>query len=124
MVHDEKLTVPLLMDTPPPCKHKRNTCQNPIGAMGNFRALQHVHSVVDRSVVRSCASESRAKRVIFPIGAIGSFQGPLLHVQSVVDRSVGRSCAIVSRGKLVSNFPIGAMGNFEREHALQQLCFQ
>ena len=36
MVHDEKLTVPLLMDTPPPCKHKRNTCQNPIGAMGSF----------------------------------------------------------------------------------------
>ena len=39
MVHDEKLTVPLLMDTPPPCKHKRRTCENPIGAMGTFEGL-------------------------------------------------------------------------------------
>jgi len=23
MVHDDKVTVPLLMNTPPPCKHKR-----------------------------------------------------------------------------------------------------
>ena len=39
MVHDEKLTVPLLMYTPPPCKHKRKTCENPIGAMGNSEGL-------------------------------------------------------------------------------------
>ena len=41
MVHDEKLTtVPLpSMCTPPPCKHKRKTCENPIGAMGNIEGL-------------------------------------------------------------------------------------
>ena len=40
MVHEEKLTVPLLaMYTPPPCKHKRKTCENPIGAMGTFEGL-------------------------------------------------------------------------------------
>ena len=33
MVHDKKVTVPLQMKTPPPCKHKRKTCENPIGAM-------------------------------------------------------------------------------------------
>ena len=40
MVHDEKVTVPLLMYTPPPCKHKRKTCEIPIGAMGNFEGLR------------------------------------------------------------------------------------
>ena len=40
MVHDEKVTVPLLMLTPPPpCKHKRETCENPIGAMGKSQVL-------------------------------------------------------------------------------------
>ena len=39
MVHDEKLTVPLRLNTPPPCKHKRKTCENPIGAMGTFEGL-------------------------------------------------------------------------------------
>jgi hypothetical protein len=33
MVHDDKVTVPLPINTPPPCKHKRKTCENPIGAM-------------------------------------------------------------------------------------------
>ena len=36
MEHDEKLTVPPTMYTPPPCKHKRETRENPIGAMGTF----------------------------------------------------------------------------------------
>ena len=42
MMHDEKLTVPLLIYTPPPCKHKRKTCEIPIGAMGNFER-EHAH---------------------------------------------------------------------------------
>ena len=47
----------------------------PIGAMGNFRSLWHVHSVVDQSMGRSCASVSRGKHVSkFPIGAMGSLQ--------------------------------------------------
>ena len=33
MVHDEKVTVPLLTKTPP-CKHTHKICENPIGAMG------------------------------------------------------------------------------------------
>ena len=41
MVHDEKLTVPLLMYTPPPCKHTRKTCENSIGVMGTF---EHEHA--------------------------------------------------------------------------------
>ena len=36
MVHDEKLTEPLETQTPPPCKHKCKTCENPIGAMGTY----------------------------------------------------------------------------------------
>ena len=77
MVHDEKLTVPLPMNTPPPCKHKRKTCENPIGAMVSFQSpLRHVHSVVDRSVGRSCAIVSRGKLVSnLPIGAMGTFEG-------------------------------------------------
>ena len=86
MLHDEKVTVPVAMYTPPPCKHKRKTCENPIGAMGNCRSLRHVPTVVDRSVSRSCVRENQSKRV--------------------------------------SNFPIGAMGTFEREHAHIQLCCQ
>ena len=39
MVHDEKLTVPPETATPPPCKHKRETCENPIGAMGNSQKV-------------------------------------------------------------------------------------
>ena len=41
MVHDEKLTTEPLppMYTPPSCKHKRKTCENPIGAMGTFQGL-------------------------------------------------------------------------------------
>ena len=39
MVHDEKVTVPLLTKTPPPCKHTRKICENPIGAMGTFEGL-------------------------------------------------------------------------------------
>ena len=39
MVHDEKVTMPPPMYTPPPCKHKRKTCENPIGAMGTFEGL-------------------------------------------------------------------------------------
>ena len=63
---------------------------------------------------RSLIDESRFGHVShLPIGAMGSFQGPLRHVHSEVDRSVGRSCASVSQGKHVSNFPIGAMGTFE-----------
>ena len=63
MVHDEKVTVPLSMYTPPPCK-QRAKCE----CDGNFaRSLQHVPPVVDRSVP-SCASVIRGKRVSnFPI---------------------------------------------------------
>jgi hypothetical protein len=39
MVHDDKVTVPLLMYTPPPCKHKRKNSENHIGAMGNIEGL-------------------------------------------------------------------------------------
>jgi hypothetical protein len=47
----------------------------PWGRWEKFRPLRHVHTVVDRSVSRSCASESRGKRVsIFPIGAMGIFE--------------------------------------------------
>jgi hypothetical protein len=45
--------------------------------MGTFESLRHVQKpVVDRSVGRSCVSESRGKHVSnLPIGAMGSFQG-------------------------------------------------
>jgi hypothetical protein len=53
MVHDDKVTVPLLMITPPPCKHKRYTCENPIGAMGSLQAwlsthISLIHPKIDR----------------------------------------------------------------------------
>ena len=51
-------------------------CQSPMGAMGKYRSLRHIHkAIVDQSVGRSCASESRGKHVShFPIGAMGNSQ--------------------------------------------------
>ena len=73
MVHDEMVTVPLRTKTPPPCKHKCKTCENPIGRWENVRSL-HVPTVVDQSMGRSCASVSRGKHISnFPIGAMGTF---------------------------------------------------
>jgi hypothetical protein len=47
------------------------------------------------------------------MGAMGNVQGLLQQVhKAIVDQSVGSSCAKESRGKHVSNFPIGALGNF------------
>jgi hypothetical protein len=93
------------------------TCQQgiPIGEMGNFESLRHVHiPVVDRSIGRSCVSESRGKHVSnLPIGAMGNLQGLCVaRTHCIVDRSV-RSCAIVSWGKHVSNYPIGVMGTLQ-----------
>ena len=46
-----------------------------VGRWEDFKSLLHVHTVVDRSVSHSCASESRGKRVgSFPIGAMGTFE--------------------------------------------------
>ena len=57
--------------------------QFPIGAMGNYRSLRHVHTsqaIVDQSVGRSCASESRGKHVSnFPNGAMGTFERERAH---------------------------------------------
>jgi hypothetical protein len=39
MVDDEMVTVPLWTKTPPPCKHKCKTYENPIGAMESFQGL-------------------------------------------------------------------------------------
>jgi len=59
--------------TPPPCKQRAKR-EFPMGAMGTFQGMRHVHTVVDRSV-RSCASVSRGKRVSnSPIGAMGTFE--------------------------------------------------
>jgi len=38
MKEDVIVTVPEETKTPPPCKHKCNTCENPIGAMGIMQA--------------------------------------------------------------------------------------
>ena len=85
MVHDEKVTVPLLMETPPPCKHKRKTCENPIGAMGYFQDSVARADCIDRSVVRSCASENQSERVsIFPTGAMRNFERESTHISSCV----------------------------------------
>ena len=112
MVHDEKVTVPLLMRTPPPCKQKRKTCEFPI--VGRSCAARVEASASANAQARI---ENRGKPVSnFPIGAIGSFQGPLRHVHTEDDRSVGHSCASENQNKRVSIFPIGAMGTFEHEH--------
>ncbi len=52
-----------------------------MGAMGNFESLRHVHHpVVDRSIGRSCVSESRGKHVSnLPIGAMGNSQISATH---------------------------------------------
>ena len=81
-------------------------------------SLRHVLPVVDRSVSRSCGSESRGKHVSnFPHRGDGIISRSLRHVHTVVDQSIVCSCASVSQGKNVSNFHIGVMGNFEHEHA-------
>ena len=76
-----------LRHSPPVVDHKRSQlCKResgmhvsnfPIGALGSFQGLcGTLHTVVDRSFGRSCASESQYKHVNhFPIGVMGNFQG-------------------------------------------------
>jgi hypothetical protein len=82
MVHESMVTEPPVTPTPPPCK-QRATRESPMGAMGKYRSLRHIHkAIVDQSVGRSCASESRGKHVSnFPIGAMGSFEDERAHRQ-------------------------------------------
>ena len=72
MVHDEKLTVPTLMHTPPPCKHKRKTCENPIEADGKIAdvlALTHACTTANASVNFSMYVPQRPSKV--PIAPMG-----------------------------------------------------
>jgi hypothetical protein len=52
MMHDDKVTEPLLINTPPLCKRKRKTGENSIGAMGNFEREAHIESLVPTDVAR------------------------------------------------------------------------
>jgi hypothetical protein len=91
----------------------------PSGQWGNFRSLRHVHirlrgTIVDRSVRRSCASESKQARQQFSHRGDGNFARSLRHAPPpVVDRSVGRSCASENQSKRVSISHRGH-GNFSR----------
>ena len=79
----------------------------------NIRSLRHVHSVVDRSIRRSYASENQGSMSAgHPMKAMGKFEVSA-DVPTVFDRSVGRNFACENRGKRVSSFPIGAMVIFE-----------
>jgi hypothetical protein len=85
----------------------------PSGRWENFKSLQRVQTVVDRSRSQLCRRESNQARQPFSHRGDGKCVRPLQHAPPVVDQSVCNSVS-VSRGKHVSNFPIGAMGNFER----------
>ena len=129
MVHDEKVTVPLSMYTPPPCKHKHKTYENPIGAMGTFElsgadGTYSILVLLDLEEAPIIKDENRNGHLnkAFSHRRWELFRY-LWHVPPVVDRCVSHSCASESQGKLVSSFPIGAMGSFEQEHApIQKLC--
>ena len=117
MVHDEKVTVPVAMYTPPPCKHKRKTCENPIGAMGTFEVsgADGTYSILVDEAAPIKKDENRIGHVnkVFSHRGHGNFSRSLQHAHPVVDQSVGCSCASESRGKHVSHFPIGAMGSLQ-----------
>ena len=70
MVHDEKVTMPLSMSTPPPCKHKRKTCENPIGAMGTFEGLcgTYILLLTEASAEVVRAGVNASVSAIFPSG--------------------------------------------------------
>ena len=57
MVDDEMVTVPLWTKTPPPCKHKCKTYENPIGAMGTFEGLCVTHPL---GLIRALAAVVQA----------------------------------------------------------------
>ena len=85
--------------------------------MGTFEGLcgTYILKLTEALVAIVQARIRASASAFFPWGQ-WELSRSLRHVHSVVDRSV-RSCANVSRGKRVSNFPIGAMGSFEDEHA-------
>ena len=119
IVHDEKVTVPLLTKTPPPCKHKGKTCENPIGAMGTYLeglCGTYILLLTEASAAVVRAGVNASMSAIFPSGP-WELSRSLRHVHTVVDRSVVRNCASENQSKRVSIFPIGAMGSFEHEHA-------
>ena len=82
MVHDEKLTVPPSMYTPPPCKHKRKTCGNPIGAMGTLQGLFGTHRLLLTGASLAAVVQARVKAsasAVFriPMGSFEQEQAPI-----------------------------------------------
>ena len=57
MVHDEMVTVPLRTKTPPPCKHKCKTCENPIGE--NFMSSGTYMSILN--LTKASAADVQAR---------------------------------------------------------------
>jgi hypothetical protein len=101
MVHDEKVTVPPKTETPPPCKHKRETyVKIPLGVGENIRSLRI------KDVLGSMSA-------VHPMRAMGKFQVSAARTNCSSSKRVGRNFACENRGKRVSGFPIGAMVIFE-----------
>ena len=82
---------------------------------GKFASVAGTYiSLIEPNINPKTTDESRFGHVSHvPIGAMGSFQGPLRHVHTEDDRSVGRSCASENQSKHVSILPIGAMGSLQ-----------
>jgi hypothetical protein len=57
MVDDEMVTVPLRTKTPPPCKHKCKTCENPIGE--NFMSSGTYMSILN--LTKASAADVQAR---------------------------------------------------------------
>ena len=85
MVHNEKLTVPLLISTPPPCKHKRKTCENPIGAMGTFEGLCGTYNLklTEASVAVAQTRIKASASAFFPSGRweLSNMSTHILHLR-------------------------------------------
>ena len=124
MLLDEKVTVPPLTWTPPPCKQQANVSLT-WGRWEVSRSMRHVQTVVDRTVGHSCQARVEASAsASLPWGdgnLMHNFSRSLLCAPPAVNQS-DSSCAIVSRGKHVSNFPIEAMGTILNMNAHAGSC--
>ena len=82
----------------------------PIGVMGTFRSPRHVQPVVDRSIVRSCASENQARASAFSHRGDGKFSRSLRHVHTELIKA---SAAVVQARVEASASAIFPSGRWE-----------